>query len=200
MFSFNNWNNYATIPFTVSSKSGVSINTGFNRNIGSARSDTLAGNVLNIKPTKEQKCKLTLKNWKHTKTCETITTNKTSYEPKSVSVEDIKKSKYFKIDINDYRTLIDQLVNDFKITTDKLLSEAITFSRSESFKTIEGLDSNAAVQKITGKNVLYDRVIELIKNKLGIINMYFILYIMWYFYNTIKIENILLLLFDFIIL
>lgn len=91
------------------------------------------------------------------KQCNTITTYKTSYETKELSVEEIKQAKYFKIDIADYATLIQQLKTNFKITNDKLLSEAITFSK-EGFDTIEGMD---AVQKINGTPVLHFNPIEI---------------------------------------
>jgi hypothetical protein len=50
MFSFNQYGSTAA-PISASSKSNVAINAGFSRPAGTTRSDTLAGNVLNIRPT-----------------------------------------------------------------------------------------------------------------------------------------------------
>jgi hypothetical protein len=93
--------------------------------------------------------------------CNTITTYKPSYETKELSVEEIKQAKYFKIDIADYTTLIQQLTTDFQIKNDKSLSEAITFSKSEGFDTIEGMDGDG-VQKINGTPVLYTNQTKII--------------------------------------
>ena len=120
--------------------------------------------VLNIIPKTRQSCirVFNIQRRGFTNNCRSITSYNTSYETKSVTTEDIKKARYFKIEINDYRTLIEQLVNDFEITNDDNLNKAITFSNSDAFKTIEGMDT---VQKSTGKSVLYDKQVDIIRNK-----------------------------------
>jgi hypothetical protein len=115
--------------------------------------------VLKSTPVTSQFCIIIMKR----KQCNTITTYKPSYETKEISVEEIKQAKYFKIDIADYDTLMLQLTTVFQIENDKSLSEAITFSKSEGFDTIEGLEFKD-VQKINGKPVLYTKQIEIRDN------------------------------------
>lgn len=120
--------------------------------------------ALNIVPSTRQSCirVFDIIQQKFTDNCRSITTYNKTYDIKSVSKEDIQKTKSFKIDINDYRTLIEQLVINFKIMNDYNLNEAIAFSNSDAFKTIEGMDP---VKKGTGTNVLYDKPVDIIKNK-----------------------------------
>ena len=77
----------------------------------------------------------------------------------------VSNARFYKIDIQDYRVLMEQIANEYNIRNDAELRKAIRFSASEGFETIEGFNENqiknaTTLDKYNRKPVAFQKAID----------------------------------------